>query len=51
MEEPSGEGLSMDGDGDGDVESETGDDGAPLLDLGVSGLDSPGEMEVGLAER
>jgi len=60
VDDPSGEGLSMDGDGEGEVDTESGEETtkwsleSTLLDLddfGVSGLDAPGDIEVGLADR
>lgn len=59
VEEPSGEGRSMEGEGVGDGERDLGDvmlgAGSEAVegeeDWGVSGLEAPGEMEVGLGER
>ena len=56
VEDPSGDGRSIEGDGDGDGDSERGEvvaAAAELLlfeDLGVSGLEAPGDMEVGLGD-
>ena len=52
VEEPSGEGLSMDGEGEGDGVSDLGEGGGiEFEDLGVVGREAPGEMEVGLGSR
>jgi len=52
VEEPSGEGRSIEGDGDGEGVSERGDGGGKeFADLGVAGRDAPGEIEVGLGSR
>jgi len=52
VEEPSGEGRSMEGDGDGEGVSDLGDGGGKeLVDLGVVGRDAPGDIDVGLGRR
>lgn len=52
VEEPSGEGRSIEGDGDGEGVSDLGDGGGKeFVDLGVVGRDAPGDIEVGLGRR
>ena len=58
VEEPSGEGRSMEGEGvregdrdRGDVTLGAGSEEVEGVDWGVSGLEAPGEIEVGLGER
>lgn len=57
VEEPSGDGRSMDGEGVGDGERERGEVVAAskelLLfdDFGVSGLDAPGDIDVGRGDK
>lgn len=52
VEDPSGEGRSMEGDGDGEGVSDRGEGGGnEVVDLGVVGRDAPGEIEVGLGRR
>ena len=54
VEDPSGEGRSMDGDGEGEGLSDLGEVKAIELlfdDLGVSGLEAPGDIDVGLGDN
>lgn len=55
LEDPSGEGRSIDGEGEGDGERDRGGDGgsvsAKSVLPGVEGRDAPGLMEVGRARR
>lgn len=52
VEDPSGDGRSIEGDGEGEGVSDRGDGGGKeLVDLGVVGRDAPGEIEVGLGRR
>ena len=57
VEEPSGDGRSIEGEGVGDGDKDRGDVVAAsrelllLEDLGVSGLDAPGEIDVGRGDK
>lgn len=54
VEEPSGEGRSIEGEGEGEGVSERGEGGGIKeleVERGVSGLEAPGEMEVGRGSR
>ena len=54
VDDPSGEGRSMDGEGEGEGLNDLGDVRTMELlldDLGVSGLDAPGDIDVGLGDN
>jgi len=52
VEEPSGEGRSIEGDGEGEGVRDRGDGGGKeFVDLGVVGREAPGEIEVGRGRR
>ena len=53
VEDPSGDGRSIEGEGEGEGVNDLGEGaGSELLeDLGVEGRDSPGDIEVGLASK
>lgn len=54
VDDPSGDGRSIDGEGEGEGLSDLGDVSAIELlfdDLGVSGLEAPGDIEVGLGDN
>ena len=54
MDDPSGEGRSIEGEGEGEGLSDLGEVSTMELlwdDLGVSGLDAPGDIDVGLGDN
>lgn len=54
VEDPSGDGRSIDGEGDGEGLNDLGDVRTMELlweDFGVSGLEAPGDIEVGLGDN